>query len=98
MEFKKTSKEETKHGQFARLYTQFVEGQKKLDADIASGKNIERETAEFTESVILPLHRLWESLKAEEKVLLERIMAVYEKFGGKSLQFNPFQKGRLKNG
>jgi hypothetical protein len=89
MEFKKMSKEDMKHVQFAKLYPKFVEGKKRLDSALAIGKNVRKETDAFTLNIILPLHRLWESLKAEEKAMLDRIMTVYEKFGGKSMRFNP---------
>jgi hypothetical protein len=78
---------EIRFDRFAQLYQKYVAGKKWLDARIAAGQDVSKDTEDYTLNVLLPLHKLWETFTAEERRALNRITEVYDKFDGKNIEF-----------
>ena len=72
---------------FADLYPKFVAGKKWLDQRQAKGVDVQKDSDDFVANVAMPLSQLYESLSPEEKVITDRLIATYEKFGGKRIKF-----------
>jgi hypothetical protein len=82
-------KQKTKYDRFANLYQKFKAGGKWLDARIAAGQDVQKDTVDFSGNVIIPLHQLWEEFNAQERAAMERVMAAHDQFGGRKIEFTP---------